>query len=584
MKYLKKFAGIALALVMVMALAAPAFAMSTGGPVIEVKTHTFNMYQLLVGTPVEGAEDEIFQTSTIDWGAHLKGQESAFAEALKNSSFEALKDAFADLDLEKDGFDITSAAGAEEVAKRIDAARQNSTSEDAVGQAIAQAAQPLVKDHAGNARVEPGNYQRPTGYYLLEDTQADATKGEKTLGLLAHVDGTSVVSPKITRIPTVTKEVKSTEDGKEWVHATDYKVGDEIPFKITATLPESFDTAEDYHLFFFDNQNEHLNFNADSLKVSVIKYDNAGTPTTTPLVKDTHYGVFSGNDPQNEEDMTFTVRITDLKKEIPTDSPFYGLKKDDQIVIEYTSTLVGDAGDLTNGGLGYENEVELDFGGDTKPKDKTTVYTFKLDVNKVDGNKQVEVGEDDEGNPIMGYKPLAGAEFALYREATDADKENDSGVEVVYDLVDANGKKIAGEWVNVELKTMYDGQTEFNFEGLKQGNYVLVETEHPTGYNPIEPIYLTVKATYKAATDGDNKEVIDTLTVTETDSSWNAKENATTPGTDCTITMEVKNFQGVILPETGGIGTTIFYIVGGVLVVGAVVLLITKRRAGADEE
>ena len=583
MKHLKKLASVLLALVMAAALMMPALAMSNTGPTIDVKTHTFNMYQLLVGTPVADAEDEIFQTNTIDWGTHLKGSERAFAEALKSSDFAALNSAFADLVLDKAGFDITSKDGAQEVAKRIDAARQSSTSEDAVGQAIAKVAQPLVKDHAGNARVTPGQYQRPTGYYLLEDTEADATKGEKTLGLLAHVDNTSVVSPKVTKTPTVTKEVQSTENGKTWVHATDYKVGDEIPFKITATLPESFDTAEDYHLYFFDKQNEHLTFNPDSLTVKVIKAAEGGTSSTTTLVKDTHYGLYTGTNPNNESDKTFTVRITELKRNIPVNSPFYGLKKGDQIVIEYKSTLTGNPKDLTNGGLGYENEVELDFGGENRPNDKTTVYTFKLDVNKVDGNKQVEVGKDSEGNPIMGYQPLTGARFALYRPATAEDKKPDSGVTVITDLKDVNNKAIPGEWVAVEVEEVGDNPTEFKFEGLKQGNYVLVETEHPENYNPIEPIYLTVKATYKAG-EAPGKEVIDTLTVTETDSSWTPKENAPTPGSNGTITMEVKNFQGVILPETGGIGTTIFYIVGGVLVVGAVVLLITKRRAGADEE
>lgn len=580
MKHLKKLASVLLALVMAAALMMPALAMSNTGSIIDVKTHTFNMYQLLIGTPVENATDEIFQTNTIDWGTHLKGSEKAFAQALKNSDFTALSSAFADLDLDKPGFDITSQAGAQEVAKRIDAARQNSTSEDAVGQAIAKAAQPLVKDHAGNARVAPGQYQRPTGYYLLEDTEADATKGEKTLGLLAHVDNTSVVSPKVTKTPTVTKEVKSTENGKTWVHATDYKVGDEIPFKITATLPESFDTAEDYHLYFYDEQNTHLSFNPSSLKVSVIKAAEGGTSSTTLLVKDTHYGLYTGTDPNNESDKTFTVRITELKRNIPVDSPFYGLKKGDQIVIEYTSTLNGNPEDITNNGLGYENKVELDFGGENRPSDKTTVYTFKLDVNKVDGNNSTT---DAEGNTT--YQPLAGAEFKLYRPATEEDKKEGSGVVIVKDpKYGDDSKTLSGEWVEVELKgTVTADTTEFIFEGLKQGNYVLVETSHPDNYNPIEPIYLTVKATYKAG-DAPDKEVIDTLTVTETDSKWAPKENATTPGSDGTITMEVKNFQGVILPETGGIGTTIFYIVGGVLVVGAVVLLITKRRAGADEE
>lgn len=99
----------------------------------------------------------------------------------------------------------------------------------------------------------------------------------------------------------------------------------------------------------------------------------------------------------------------------------------------------------------------------------------------------------------------------------------------------------------------------FNIIGLDAGTYVLKETSTPAGYNTCAPINIVISAVHKENTD----EATVKLDLTGSENMTNA----------------VINKSGSSLPSTGGIGTTIFYVAGGVLVVGAGVLLITKKRA-----
>ena len=101
------------------------------------------------------------------------------------------------------------------------------------------------------------------------------------------------------------------------------------------------------------------------------------------------------------------------------------------------------------------------------------------------------------------------------------------------------------------------------FTGLGAGVYTITETKTPAGYNTIAPITFTL--TFNAETKtfvSDNASVV--------------------VGADNKLDTTIVNQSGATLPETGGMGTTLFYVLGGVLVVGAVVLLITKKRMGAE--
>ena len=137
------------------------------------------------------------------------------------------------------------------------------------------------------------------------------------------------------------------------------------------------------------------------------------------------------------------------------------------------------------------------------------------------------------------------------------------------------------KWVLVEQKTV--GGSEFTFNGVDDGTYLLVETTTPSGFNSIAPSKFAVEAVHN---DGDTPAF---ASVTGTNISGTGlapitlgpKTKSTDDSTVTGLKTEVINNEGSSLPETGGIGTTIFYVLGAILVVGAGVVLVTRRRMSA---
>ena len=127
------------------------------------------------------------------------------------------------------------------------------------------------------------------------------------------------------------------------------------------------------------------------------------------------------------------------------------------------------------------------------------------------------------------------------------------------------------------------------FQGLEAGTYTLKEVKAPDGYNKLKGDYTI---TIEEKKDAENKVESYTITVTDWDNKTvgtpqeiKVGDHSGSPvATQLTQEVQVPNNSGALLPETGGIGTTIFYIVGGVLAAGAVVLLITKRRMNIDKD
>jgi LPXTG-motif cell wall-anchored protein len=115
-----------------------------------------------------------------------------------------------------------------------------------------------------------------------------------------------------------------------------------------------------------------------------------------------------------------------------------------------------------------------------------------------------------------------------------------------------------------------DGDT-FGFKGIDDGTYVLVETVIPAGYNAWDAEEFDVVATHDVVAD------MPKLTALE------GGDLLTGDVSTGILSTEIENNSGIGLPETGGIGTTIFYIVGGLLAGAAVVLLITKKRMNSAE-
>lgn len=621
MKYLKKLGSVLLALVMVLALTAPAFAATYATPPITVEGHAFEVYQLFKGEPQtdettgKPLASEAFKT--VEWGDDLteaKGQllieklTTAPTETAPNEYYNAdfataktaIDTAIAGEDPARnpgvgaDGFVYT----AMDLAKMMDKATGSNTN-DTVAKAIAKAVGSIVRDTQAYRTLNPGTGKAyETGYYLLYDK--DAAEDQQAETLLRHVKSDTVKS-KSRKVPdlekTVLKEVVDEATGKkQWVHVTDYNIGDMVEFKITATLPDGYENMNAYELVFYDVQHEGF-VGIDDMKITIVPKANRvpelnpiptvttddwskvdGWPTTVTDEVKAELGLGTDEAP------TFTVTIPNMKF---GSSKFKDLMAGDQVVLSYKAELKGvalkdDEGEpiLDEKGNpvygkdpdGFTNKVWMDYldrNGDL-PEDEVTVFTFELDVNKVDG----------------AGKALAGAGFTLYKlDGKEADGTTDKW-EKVKEIGAVDAKPAQGD-------TPADpGRITFEFDGLKAGRYMLRETKVPTGYNGIDDIYLTITPVYENqdAKDGELK----SWSIVQTDANGTplkvsvegVEKDLVTEGsmTDKTVDQTVVNNQGVVLPETGGIGTTIFYIVGGVLVVGAVVLLITKRRASADEE
>ena len=199
--------------------------------------------------------------------------------------------------------------------------------------------------------------------------------------------------------------------------------------------------------------------------------------------------------------------------------------------------------------LEFSNNPNWDGSGEPDkgetPKDTVWVFTYEVKNTKVDGSND--------------KAPLSGAGFRLY---SDEDLENE--IQLIFDSDKGAYRPIKGEEEGVEMVSAEDTGI-FNIIGLDAGTYYLKETTIPAGYNEMSPnpIVVTIKATHEELTDGTPN-----VTLSE----------------DSTMKNEIVNNQGSTLPETGSMGTTIFYIIGGVLVVGAGVLLITKKRMSANSE
>lgn len=217
------------------------------------------------------------------------------------------------------------------------------------------------------------------------------------------------------------------------------------------------------------------------------------------------------------------------------------LKTNDVVVVTYSATVATDA---AIAGAGNTNKAKLEYNGKHSTEEETTTYVWKLNVHKYtlnSTNKEVA---------------LSGAKFVLYRM--------DSGAKKYATLT---SDKIAS-WVTdkggaTTLET--SGTGDILIEGLNEGTYYLEETEAPAGYNKLtEPIEVKITATP------------DATGVSETVEYKNQNDSTYTAATDATV--KVLNNAGTQLPSTGGIGTTLFYVIGGGLMAVAAVLLITKKR------
>ena len=359
------------------------------------------------------------------------------------------------------------------------------------------------------------------GYYLFKDT----TTGISGNTYIAEVVGNVSIQAKNPNVPGFEKKLKDTNDTEgtttDWQDVADHDIGDKIPFKLEGTVPADYTEYTSYYFAFHDKEETGLTFNPESVKVYV---GDAEIKT----------GFEVENSPT--DGCSFEVVFSNLKD-------IAAVQAGSKIRVEYTATLNDKA---VIGGDGNLNKAQLEYSNiprDTNSKDKTVwdnvvVFTYQVVVNKY-------------ANSVAEDNKLEGAEFTLTKK-----------------LKDGKTKSIA------VVKS--EGGVQFIFKGLDDGQYILTETKTPEGYNTIAPIEFTVTANHEISWDGAGNRS-DLLTSFSGTAASGEITFTSDKGTGA-LTTNVINKSGTVLPSTGGMGTTVFYVVGGGLMAVAVVLLVTKKR------
>lgn len=567
MKATRKLLALLLALLLTAALTVPALADPEASPqpaapatyTITIENnkpgHTYEAYQVFAGDLAGSV------LSNIQWGTGVDN--SGLLAALKSDT--------------TIGSNFTDCATAADVAKVL-TENFNGDSDELNDFAVlvnAHLADPPTGTSGAISEEKYTISNLPAGYYLLKDkdNSLDDSNSAYTMYMLQLV-GNLTTTPKASA-PTVEKKVLENSKypgdegyGQGYNDVADWNIGDAVPFKLIGALPamSGYDT---YKYVFHDTLSAGLTLNAGSVEVYVTETKDAGLESATKLTATTDYTLITSN---TGDGCSFEVVFNDLTKvTIPEGSEY--------IIVAYTATLNENA---VIGLDGNPNAVYLEFSNnpyDEKetnetPKDTVIVFTYELDTTKVDG------GSEDPENPTK----LPGAQFVLLNEKGDKVAKIDTA------------NKFDG-WVNLPAGTgeggaiTYEDWTAYNttnpviltsdddglFQviGLDDGTYKLREIQAPDGFNLLpNDVTVVIAADTNNCQDwsGTAAEALRDLNVTADEKPGNGQADTGIAA------ITIANNKGATLPETGGMGTTVFYVLGGILAVGAGVLLVARRR------
>ena len=360
------------------------------------------------------------------------------------------------------------------------------------------------------------------GYYLVKDTDNSLKgKNDSYTAYILQVVGDATTSVK-SDVPSSEKKVKDINDSTDtettgWQDAADWDIGDEVPFKIEGTLPSNYDKYKTYTLKFHDKEQEGLTFKRDTVKVFI---DDVEIKTGFDVVEKPGDGD------------TFDVVFENLKTT--------KAKNGSKVRVEYKSVLnenanLGKPGNKNTMYMEFSNNPNNEQGGETgkTPEDTVIVFTYKVSVNKVNENNE----------------KLDGAEFTLE-------------------------KNVNGVWKTIEKVPGTAGDV-FEFKGIDDGEYRLTEKRAPDNYDMLsDPICFTVRAGH---IDGP-KPSLETFSGDIT--SGNVGEMKFTANIENgTLSTIIQNKPGSSLPETGGMGTTVLYAAGTLMILAAAAFLVMKKKA-----
>lgn len=528
-KAIKKLLAALLAVAMVCAMAIPAFAYNIKEDIN--KDHSFEAFQIFKGD-VEGNK-----ISNATWGSNITHPDD-FLEKLKDAPI---------IGAQFQSIDATNATDAATVQKVLAVISKWSNSDNdsiAFARFVCKYLYPTADANPTHAAI--GNHTLhfdDAGYYLIVDTTyfkpGDSYVAYNSFMLTVTQANWNVdVTPKVEK-PSVKKEVYDNQDGTSneagFGSSADHAINEEFKFKLTATLPASnvhvYDYYDKYTVIFNDTLSEGITFD----RLDTVEITNG---TTSQVIDSNKYTLY-------EKQPYLTLGIDDVK----TCASGLNLNDGATITVTYTAHLNDKAFVNTTSGSSTENKnsVQLQYSNNPKdseaylgltPESEVRVYTYQLNNTKYRD-------DDTTGNE------LAGAGFRLYSdEACTPEQEvklykKDN---FYYPIKDATDK------AQDAVEMFSDEHGQFNVKGLDAGTYYLRETKTPDGYSACADKKIVISAThteYNVALSGEsnlNNKIIN------------------------------KKAGGITLPSTGGIGTTLFYVIGGGLMAVAAVLLVTKKR------
>lgn len=361
------------------------------------------------------------------------------------------------------------------------------------------------------------------GYYLVFPEGGSTGKNSRgTDAILVNVprDGENTAATIKSTFPTVDKQVSN--DKNNYQDNTTAQVGDTVTFKLTAKVPDMTDYST-YKFVFHDTLSNGLAYDAGSVNVTI-----GGTAVT----KNTDYTVTE----PTEESKELTVTFADLTK-------VTNITVGQDIVVTYTAKITKDAVKDNPAKntvyLEYSNNPGTDETGKSNP-DESKVYTYDIEIHKFHT-------EDIDANR------LANATFKL---TTDAN--GDKVVKLVNETV-VNTYHVQGDGETGTDTVTTDATGKITIKGLKAGTYYLHETIAPTSYNKLKkPIKIEITVAGEAYTTP-------TYKVDEADQNTSN-------------IIKVENVKGVMLPETGSIGTIGLTLLGVAVVLLGVFAPAKRRR------
>ena len=400
---------------------------------------------------------------------------------------------------------------------------------------------------------------KPTG----EEENTDYVVSDSTTGQNASITVYNYA-------PDVKKQVEKCTTPGTYQKAADYSVGDTINYKVDVTIPKNISELK---VFTLTDTPTNLKDDVNSITIYT---DDAMTKSldTTAYTKAEDTGA-------NTNGFVITFKPEKLVDERG--------KAIEKLYVKYTATLLGTAVTTTDGNsnkidLTYSNKTGLndtnkdDDSNKNHIKDSAVVYTFKIDIKKVDGQN----------------KPLTGkiVTFDLYKEVGPYDDNTAATNAGALDRTKA--KQLGFDTTKTDYKLIKNNLTvnekgEVSHSGLSNGNYWLVETKTEPGYNLLaKPVKVELSIAYKTSWS-ETKEYNDGVLVkheltkkdeqfklnesTEMNGGKQEGENGT--GSKSIVVVNKKGFQ---LPVTGGFGTLLFSGIGVLLVLAGVAVLFSMKK------